>query len=312
MKDHFYQSPSLSKTDLQSLIQRSNHPASLRFLALVLANLGAAVAVFFAWSGPWWSLVLALVFFGLVVCSTFAALHETAHNTAFKSKNLNRLAAQIAGLFHLYPSSIFRELHFTHHRHTHVVGKDPEISLGNKPAPSTISSLPMYLGWLSGFPLLGFKLFMTLMCVIGLPEPLRKKLFPFIRPQVRGQVAFESFVMWLYFGGILSLAIFVHSGFWAILLGQLIGHCLLASYLVMEHNGLPHEGNILEKTRSIKTNAFVRFLMWNMPYHAEHHAYPAVPFHALPSLNEQIKDELKHQDENHAKFHLKTLKRLFS
>ena len=123
-------------------------------------------------------------------------------------------------------------------------------------------------------------------------------------------IAPESIVVSSYFGGTIVLAIWVHPGFWGLLLGQLVGHCLLSSYLVMEHNGLPHEGDILDKTRSIKTNAFVRFLMWNMPYHAEHHAYPAVPFHALPALHEKIQDELKHKDENHAEFHLKTIKRL--
>ncbi len=29
-----------------------------------------------------------------------------------------------------------------------------------------------------------------------------------------------------------------------------------------------------------------------MPYHAEHHAYPAVPFHALPSLHRHVVERL--------------------
>jgi len=86
-----------------------------------------------------------------------------------------------------------------------------------------------------------------------------------------------------------------------------VAHCLLANYLVMEHNGLPHKGNILEKTRSIRANKLIKLIMWNMPYHAEHHAYPAVPFHALPLLHEEIKLELSNKDEGHSDFHLKTL-----
>jgi len=43
--------------------------------------------------------------------------------------------------------------------------------------------------------------------------------------------------------------------------------------------------------------------MWNMPYHAEHHAYPGVPFHRLPELHETIKDELKEKDDGYAEFH---------
>ncbi len=86
-----------------------------------------------------------------------------------------------------------------------------------------------------------------------------------------------------------------------------MGHCLLASYLSPEHNGLPHQGNILEKTRSIKANKFVKLLMWNMTYHAEHHAYPAVPFHALPQLHEEIKEEISNK-EGHLEFNIKFLK----
>jgi fatty acid desaturase len=29
----------------------------------------------------------------------------------------------------------------------------------------------------------------------------------------------------------------------------------------------------------------VLLLAWRMPYHAEHHGFPAVPFHALASVN---------------------------
>jgi len=35
-------------------------------------------------------------------------------------------------------------------------------------------------------------------------------------------------------------------------------------------------------------------LMWNMPFHAEHHLYPSVPFHQLPGLHVEIRDRLAH------------------
>ncbi|HAA15201.1 MAG TPA: fatty acid desaturase, partial [Cytophagales bacterium] len=72
--------------------------------------------------------------------------------------------------------------------------------------------------------------------------------------------------------GVGILAVGVNPGFWSLFIGQTVGHMMLASYLVMEHNGLPHEGSILEKTRTIRVPKWVRLLMWNMPYHAEHHA----------------------------------------
>ncbi len=48
-----------------------------------------------------------------------------------------------------------------------------------------------------------------------------------------------------------------------------------------------------------------------MPYHAEHHAYPAIPFHALPKLHEEIVEEIKHKNLSHAEFHTMVLENKF-
>lgn len=37
----------------------------------------------------------------------------------------------------------------------------------------------------------------------------------------------------------------------------------------------------------------MRTLAWNMPYHAEHHRYPSVPFHRLPDLQERLGPDLE-------------------
>jgi fatty acid desaturase len=57
----------------------------------------------------------------------------------------------------------------------------------------------------------------------------------------------------------------------------------------IEHAGLPMGGkDIWTNTRTIKTNAFMNWLSWQMIYHAAHHTYPAVPFHRLKDLNDEI------------------------
>lgn len=53
-----------------------------------------------------------------------------------------------------------------------------------------------------------------------------------------------------------------------------------------EQTGCASTRDCLENTRTTLTLALVRLVAWNMPYHAEHHSYPAVPFHALPGLHE--------------------------
>lgn len=309
MDEHFHQSRKVSKEKLAELMKRSDGPALIRFVALYALFLGACAWAVRSWGGAPWQVVLSQLGLGVLCCGMFAALHETAHNTAFKTPALNKVCALLAGIAHVYASVMFRELHFTHHRHTHVPGKDPEISLGSKPAPSVVRTLPMYLGWLTGLPLLMFKLGMLVSGALGLPEPLRAQLYPFARPRVRVALALESLLILGVYAAIALVAVYVHSGFWALLTGQLVGHALLASYTAAEHNGLPYGAPILECTRSMRTNPLVRLLMWNMPYHAEHHAYPAVPFHALPRLHGELGDELRNKDLSYPGFHLRVILR---
>ena len=53
----------------------------------------------------------------------------------------------------------------------------------------------------------------------------------------------------------------------------------------IEHLGLPHDDDTLVNTRSTRTNAVLRWMAWQMPYHTAHHVFPGVPFHRLHELN---------------------------
>ncbi len=59
---------------------------------------------------------------------------------------------------------------------------------------------------------------------------------------------------------------------------------------------------MFENTRTTFTTALMRFLAWNMPYHVEHHVYPAVPFHQLPALHQLMKAELRETADGYAAF----------
>ncbi len=309
MEESFHQSKKLPKDQLNLLMQKNNNPALIRFIFMYALFLVINVCVVLSWTGPLWQIALSQIAFAFLCCSLFACEHETVHNTAFKSKHLNQLAARLVGIAHLYPSTAFQELHFTHHRYTHVEGMDPEISFANKPLPSIVRNIPSYLAWISGIPMLLFKVCMIIAGAFGMPEFIRRNFFSFIRPTVRMKLAVESGYILLIYVALLLMALFVNPGFWGLFIGQVTGHCILSCYLVPEHNGLPHEGDIFNRTRSIRTNKLVKLMMWNMPYHAEHHAYPAIPFHALPELHKLINEEITHKDEGHAGFHLKVLKR---
>jgi fatty acid desaturase len=48
-----------------------------------------------------------------------------------------------------------------------------------------------------------------------------------------------------------------------------------------------------------------------MPYHAEHHAYPGVPFHALPRLHERVQDRLANVEPGYLEASVKVNRHLF-
>ena len=80
------------------------------------------------------------------------------------------------------------------------------------------------------------------------------------------------------------------------LLPSILGQPLLRAITLAEHTGCSENPNGLINTRTTLTLWPVRFLMWNMPYHAEHHLYPSIPFHALPLTHMRIRERLAHLD----------------
>ena len=259
MKESFHQSEKLTKEKKAALVKKSNHPALFRFILLFSLFVSFSAAIVMSWKGPIWLFIICIFGHGVLNCSMFACLHETIHNTAFKTSWLNRFTAFFAGIAHIYPSLIIKEIHYTHHRYTHIPGKDPEISIGNNPIPSLVSNLPFYISWISGLPLYIFKNVISILGALGMPEFIRKRYFPYVRPNIRLKLFWNSLIVVLFQVAFALMAIYVNPGFWGLFLGQAVGHCFLASYTIAEHTGLPHTGTIFEKTRSIKASKFVNF-----------------------------------------------------
>ena len=305
MQEEFYQSSSLSKDKLNALMTRNDHLGLLRFGIQYSLLWGAA-----AWivgtveMGLHWSLTLGgMLVFALTTLSMFAIVHETGHLTAFKTRWLNQAVCWLASLPIFYTPSGFRALHFEHHRQTHIPGKDPEISMAAKPVPAVTSNPFMYLGFASGLPLLGYKVNMIILGALGSPKFIWTKFMYYVPETKRKAVSFESRLALLFHGSLFGLALQGFNGLWYVLGALGIGHVFLAGYTMAEHNGLSHEGHILERTRSVKANALLRWIFWNMPYHAEHHAYPAVPWHALDALHREMELELLHVESGYLHFH---------
>ena len=54
--------------------------------------------------------------------------------------------------------------------------------------------------------------------------------------------------------------------------------------------------NPLHNTRTVESNRIVRWFLWETNFHAEHHAYPMVPFYNLPVLHELLNVRIKHNE----------------
>jgi fatty acid desaturase len=90
---------------------------------------------------------------------------------------------------------------------------------------------------------------------------------------------------------------------WIWVVPVLLGQPFLRAYLLAEHARCPQVANMLENTRTTFTNAVVRFFAWNMPFHAEHHALPTVPFHKLPRFHQIVREHLKTTERGYGRFH---------
>jgi len=287
--DHKSFLASLSAEQCRALTATSDL-SGLAHLALHLGAITLLGGLIVARAPFWPVLMLPL---GILLVFLFTLLHEASHFTPFRSRWLNTLAAHISGFVIFLAPRWFRYFHFAHHRFTQMPGKDPELA---SPKPDTWGQ---YMLHVSGLPVWASHIRTLIRNAAGHCDdefvPLAKRAA--VRDEARmmiaaylvlvaGSIAFESTVL-----------LFI----W--LIPMLIGQPFLRLYLLAEHGRCAYVANMLENSRTTFTNAAVRRLAWNMPYHAEHHSYPTVPFHKLPELHRLAAEHLMVTEKGYARFH---------
>ena len=278
----------LSAAQLLPLTPRNDAAAARR----AAGHLGAIVlcaTALWAVLGSVWALPLTLLL-GYLLAFLFNALHETAHQTAFRTRAWNHLLGHLAGLIILLPYEYYRAFHWDHHRYTQDPDKDPELAV---PPPATMRALAWYV---LGPPVWIGRIRLLLMH--GLAGRVGE---PWVPADKRRLIVVESRCYLLVYAALASLSLAAGSwaALWLWLLPLMLGQWFLRPYLLAEHTGCAHTPHMLENTRTTYTSAFVHFFAWNMPYHAEHHAYPAVPFHALPKLNALLAAHIVHTEQGY-------------
>lgn len=308
MEDVLSSSQRVPRDALRGLMSRDDGPGLTRLLASLAVFTASAVATasLAAAGGALW--IAPAIVGGLAYVTFFPALHEAGHGTAFASPALNRATAWFCSFMMLEGPSFFREFHWEHHRQTQDRSHDPEISAAPQLLDGWPTNIITYLMLATGQLLWTGKLMFTLASAL-LPSALLRRVFPYIRAAQAPQVARECRLVLALMIALVTLGLAFIPGFWAILMIWPIGHVFLGLYLMPEHTGLPHDGSQLHRTRTLRSNPWLRWCMWNMPYHAEHHAYPGVPFHALPRLHQLLGDEVEHQVPGYFAFHAEAIRR---
>ncbi len=269
---------SLTPAQKTALHARSTE-RGLRHLA---GHLGALVLMgaYIALQGPLWELLL--LPYGLTMMILFTLSHECTHATPFAHAGLNDLVGHAVALPLMLPFTWFRYFHLAHHKHTNDPDNDPELAGGGRP-----TTWGAYLRYLSGWGYWSGS-------ARTLWQNAQGKIdAPYLPKRKHSTMKREARVL-LTLYAILGLSLFFSPlVLWLWIIPALIGQPVLRLYLLAEHGHCPPVANMLENTRTTLTNRVVRALAWNMPYHAEHHAMPMVPFHQLPALHAEVQSHLK-------------------
>lgn len=291
----------LSRQELKPFVKRTDRHG-LAYFAGHSALLIATGALVYGTLGTWWA-VPATILHGFFMCFLFAPVHECSHRTPFRTLWLNEVVYWIYCFVYLMPPTYFRYSHATHHTHTQVRGKDPDMVL---PERSTVWD---YIVYVSAVPfwIRNGRWFILHAC--GYIQPSQRYFLP---ENQFGRVYAEARI----FIALLALiaAVAIYFGSWAPLtlwlIPRLVGEPVMRFFRIAEHAECPEGPNLLVNTRTTKAPAWLRALFWNMPFHAEHHIAPMVPFHALPALHAKVGDKMYPVAENYLSVHKLVLSQL--
>ena len=291
----------LTRRELKELMRRSNVPGLIHLAVWLVAIVGTGTLVWQA-IGTWW-VIPAMFLHGVLMVHHFSLQHECCHYTAFKSRWLNEVIGNYCGFVIMIPNKFFRYEHCDHHTYTQITGRDPElielpISLGKY--LEYVSSIPY---WRAKFGELGRH------CVGQLSAAETR----FIPREEHKAVFLESRVMVFLYASIFVAS--VYFDWWGVLwywwLPVFMGEPVMRAIRMTEHVGRPNVRDMKENTRTNLVTMPMRFLCWNMNYHAEHHYASSVPFYALPKLHRKLKGYVHVERRGYLGAHIDIVEQIF-
>ncbi len=264
------------RSDLQGMMRTASHYGTIVVVGFLIWLVSSIYGM--VWALP---LIVAQSYF---VAFLFMIVHETAHKTAFRSRALNLAVGHLSSFAIGLPYEYYCLFHWDHHRYTQDPNRDPELLVGQIPASDTQLAIAY-----SGLRQVAFRVRLMLRHALTgnatapwIPEAKRHIVVNEARLHLSGYVVLL----------LASIALQTTLLLWVWVVPVIVGQLFLRPYLYAEHTGCERTRSAFQNTRTTYTGMFVKWFAWNMPYHVEHHAYPSIPFHALPKLNEIVADQI--------------------
>jgi fatty acid desaturase len=277
--------PTVARKRLKELMRRDDRPA-LRDTAIWLgAMVGCASAGAALWGSP--AAAPFLLAHGVLYGSGGdSRWHECGHGTPFRTPWMNAVVYQLGSFMMMRDPTVWRWSHTRHHTDTLIVGRDPEIVAMR---PARLARILANFFGLVDVPLAFRDM------VIHASGRLHDEERTFIPESERPKVARNARIWLGVYAAVGATAAATGSWLPVVIVGgpRVYGTFMHVVYGLTQHAGMGEDVTDHRlNTRTVRMNRINRFLYWNMNYHVEHHLFPMVPYHRLPELHEEIKDEL--------------------
>jgi fatty acid desaturase len=277
-------SPRLERATVKQLLARRDLPGVATFLVwallVALSTWLLSRVLGSLWVAP------AVLLQGALLSFAYAASHEGAHGTAFRTVWLNEAVFYITSFVFFEEPMYRRYTHARHHAATWYPGSDSQMPYRNPITLRAYLRETLALAGLLSSIALTFRLARGKLTAEEqgvIPAAKLAQLRWGARGFLAGYLALFAVAAWAQSAFIIvALPVARMAGGWVVQLFINSQHMCMAE-AVPDHRYC---------TRSMLCWLPTRVLYWNMNFHIEHHLYPGIPFHTLPAVNRLIADEL--------------------
>lgn len=262
-------------------------------LYILVALSGLYFAKLWIWAFIW--PVLGLILYGFS-----AAAHECIHRNYASSRKGNRVAGACWMTPLLLNYSAYKRVHLRHHSFNGRVG-DPEY-VSDHQIFCGINYLRVILKRSTVFkPLYSNN---WLVCVNNFKE-MRATTCP-SRHQCAISLDTTFIISWIFMASCATVIVPQPLLFCYWIPVLFFAPTIFALLSLPEHLFTDRSTEAMLNTRTVESNAAIRFLIWNINYHTAHHMCPQIPFYNLRKFDQSLVS-ISHRMQSYTGFHIDVL-----